>query len=50
MACHNCNRTSKALTFFEKAEKIDPLNPLNKYQKGTILMTLEQYPDALHVL
>ena len=50
MALHNCQKTSKALQCFDRAEKIDPRNPLNKYQKGTVLMSLERYQDALDVL
>lgn len=41
--------TSKALKCFDKAEKIDSKNPLNKYQKGNVLMTLERYQEALEV-
>jgi len=43
MALHNFQMTSKALKCFDKAEKIDSKNPLNKYQKGNVLMTLERY-------
>lgn len=50
MANHNCQKTSKALHCFDRAEKIDPRSPLNKYQKGTVLMSLERYQDALEVL
>jgi len=29
---------------------MDPQNPLNKYQKATVLMSLERFEDALKVL
>ena len=35
---------------FEHAESLDPLNPLNKYQKATVLTSLERYEEALKVL
>ena len=50
MACHNCGKTNKALTYFEKARMIDPLNPLNKYQAANVLFTLERYQESLLVL
>ena len=50
MTKHNCNAPKIALECFEKAENLDPSNPLNKYQKATVLMSLERYEDALKVL
>jgi len=50
MTLHNCSQTGQALQCFEKAEQMDPKNPLNKYQKGTVLMTLERFDEALEVL
>ena len=50
MTLHNCHETDKALECFERAEQIDPKNPLNKYQKGTVLMSLDHYEEALKVL
>lgn len=50
MTMHNGNDPHKALEQFEKAENLDPSNPLNKYQKATVLMSLEKYNEALQVL
>jgi anaphase-promoting complex subunit 3 len=50
MTKHNCNSPNEALNNFEKAEQMDPQNPLNKYQKATVLMSLERYKEALQVL
>ena len=50
MTKHNCNQPNDALKCFENAETMDPNNPLNKYQKATVLMSLEKYEDALKVL
>ena len=36
-----------ALKCFENAETMDSLNPLNRYQKATVLMSLERYDEAL---
>lgn len=29
---------------------MDPMNPLNKFQKATVLVNLEKYEEALKVL
>jgi len=46
---HN-RQPREALDCFEIAEKMDPNNPLNKYQKATVLISLNQLEEALHVL
>jgi anaphase-promoting complex subunit 3 len=50
MTKHNCNSPMEALENFEKSEKMDSTNPLNKYQKATVLMSLERFDEALKVL
>lgn len=47
---HNCGQTVAALQCFEKAEQLDPKIPLPRYQKATVLLTLERYEDSLAVL
>ena len=47
---HNCGQTAQALQCFEKAEQLDPKIPLPRYQKATVLLTLERYDDSLQVL
>jgi len=46
---HN-KQAREALECFDMAEKMDPNNPLNRYQKATVLMSLNQYDKALTVL
>ena len=46
---HN-KQPREALECFEMAEKMDPNNPLNRYQKATVLMSLGQLDRALSVL
>ena len=50
MAAHNYQKTAHALKCFDQAERIDPRNPMNKYQKGSVLVALERYDEALEVL
>lgn len=50
MTQHNSNKPHEALASFEKAESMDPSNPLNKYQKATVLVSLERFEEALKVL
>eukprot|EP00826_Nyctotherus_ovalis_P059859 TRINITY_DN8361_c0_g4_i1.p1 TRINITY_DN8361_c0_g4~~TRINITY_DN8361_c0_g4_i1.p1 ORF type:complete len:321 (+),score=86.17 TRINITY_DN8361_c0_g4_i1:1391-2353(+) len=46
---HN-KQPNEALTCFERAEKLDPENPLNKYQKATVLLSMNKLTEALGVL
>jgi len=46
---HN-KQGNEALDCFEKAEKLDPENPLNKYQKATVLISTNKFTEALNVL
>jgi tetratricopeptide (TPR) repeat protein len=50
MAHNNNKQVTQALACFEKAEKMDPHNPLNKYQKANVLMVLNKLHEALKVL
>ena len=43
-------QSREALNCFEIAEKMDPNNPLNKYQKATVLISMNQLEEALRVL
>ena len=45
----NSNQLTEALDFFEKSEKVEPSNSLNKFQKGNVLVQLERYEEALEV-
>jgi anaphase-promoting complex subunit 3 len=46
---HN-KQANEALDCFERAEKLDPENPLNKYQKATVLISMNKFTEALNVL
>jgi anaphase-promoting complex subunit 3 len=46
---HN-QQPKEALDSFAIAEKMDPNNPLNKYQKATVLISLDKLQEALTVL
>ena len=46
---HNDNNTLDGLRCFDLAERLDPANPLCKYQKGTVLVSLDRYEEALQV-
>lgn len=50
MTKHSSNQRIEALNCFQKAEKLDPKNPLSKYQKATVLDALERYTEAKAVL
>ena len=50
MTLHNANQPMEALQCFEEAEKMDPNNPLNKYQKATVLASMDKFEQALKVL
>lgn len=39
---HNSNQPEEALKAFERAEILDPTNPLNRYQKATVLVSLDR--------
>jgi anaphase-promoting complex subunit 3 len=41
---------NEALHEFEKSERIDPKNGLNKYQKANTLVKLERYESAIQEL
>jgi anaphase-promoting complex subunit 3 len=45
----NSNQLTEALDYFEKSEKVEPSNSLNKFQKGNVLVQLERYEEALEV-
>jgi len=38
------------LTYFEKSEKLDPKNGLNRFQKANTLVKLERYDEAVREL
>jgi anaphase-promoting complex subunit 3 len=46
---HN-KETDKALKAIDDAEKIDPINPIVKYQKANILYLLKKYEDSMKIL
>ncbi|KAJ7557246.1 hypothetical protein O6H91_05G118700 [Diphasiastrum complanatum] len=50
MALHALKKNTEALQLMERAISADPKNPLPKYQKANILMSEENYQDALEVL
>jgi len=41
---------NKALEYFDLADKLDPGNPLNRYQKASALISLNQLEQALIIL
>ncbi|MFS8016016.1 putative tetratricopeptide-like helical domain superfamily [Helianthus anomalus] len=47
---HALKRNDEALSMMEKAIIADKKNPLPMYQKATILVTMEEFDDALTVL
>ena len=50
MTLSNCHETVRALECFELAEELDSKRPLTKYQKVTVLMTLNRHVESLEVL
>lgn len=50
MTLSNCLETGHALQCFERAEQLDPKRPLTKFQKVTVLMTLNRFAESLEVL
>lgn len=50
MAYFRNRQSQEALASFEISDAMDPNNPLNKYQKATVLISLGQYENALKVL
>ena len=38
---------NRALTYFEKSEKLDNKNGLNRFQKANTLVKLERYDEAV---
>lgn len=49
MALENIKKTNIAIKCFDRAEQIDPRNPMNKFQKGTVLLNQGRLEDALMV-
>lgn len=49
MALENIKKTNIAIKCFDRADQIDPRNPMNKFQKGTVLMNQGRLEDALGV-
>ena len=41
----NCKESEKALKCFDKADQIDPKLPLQKFQKGNLLMHMEKFSE-----
>ena len=47
MALHANGKTAQALEMLSNAISIDPKNPLARFQKAQVLLSNEQYPNAL---
>jgi anaphase-promoting complex subunit 3 len=53
MAYFNWSKPShfvQARDYFNKAEELDPRNPLNRYQKASVLIAMKEDKEALNIL
>lgn len=47
MTQHKAKKFSSALDMLHKALNLDPRNPLARYERAEVLISMEKYPDAL---